>query len=654
MPDGTARDDTLSPVRDITRRVRPMDGPSGRVGVATPPSLATGNALMATEAPPPRTGSTTRERVSFPSPQMIALGELEFVRVFLIYVYLADKKIEDVNYIRYLKSLPMDCFESEIWNRFEHESLPASDRRKNVDWDPSKTRLYYCIVEKRTDSIVTIFKGPYIDNTRTHLQKIVGDDNVLIVKFADIPGLTNSAGNFGIYCMYYCQVAEDGILLGLHLYRFFIYKDGGKEEKQKEEKNKAKNKKFRPSFRCYFVHIESGCTIDQARRRFMDIHNAPTVSKYLARFALILSKTVTLDVNFSEINVIIIEDKPCKDEHGNIVPDDDGKPLIHTDGTGLISFDLAIKCPVSVFKGNFLKGHELQDTVDSEKHRYLISYPLLIQFCMFYNGNAVKGTVLADKRLPDKTIHIRPSMIKINADSNSSGGQSFNSFEVDTTSNRPRKAYTSRFLIALLHYGGVPAEYSMELLGKAIEDANKVLNKAGDSLEVALNHADMDDLMSGRMILAGIQPEDEALLQFQLDIMTKEERKGFRQGKIPIDDCYYLMGTTDPTGALKPDQVRVIHDNRQVSGKVLVYKHPGLHFGDIHKLTATHIDGLEEIVGDSKYDIFFPTSGSRSLADEMANSDFDGDMYWVSWNSQLLKHFEPGKPWEHRNPPKKY
>nr|XP_034595649.1 probable RNA-dependent RNA polymerase 3 [Setaria viridis]TKW14002.1 hypothetical protein SEVIR_5G138400v2 [Setaria viridis] len=46
-------------------------------------------------------------------------------------------------------------------------------------------------------------------------------------------------------------------------------------------------------------------------------------------------------------------------------------------------------------------------------------------------------------------------------------------------------------------------------------------------------------------------------------------------------------------------------DNRQVSGKVLVYKHPGLHFGDIHKLTATHIDGLEEIVGDSKYDIFF-------------------------------------------------
>lgn len=68
----------------------------------------------------------------------------------------------------------------------------------------------------------------------------------------------------------------------------------------------------------------------------------------------------------------------------------------------------------------------------------------------------------------------------------------------------------------------------------------------------------MDDLISARMILAGIQPEDEAFLQYQLDIMTKEERKGFQQGKIPIDDCCTLMGTTDPTGTLKSDQVCVI------------------------------------------------------------------------------------------------
>jgi len=70
-----------------------------------------------------------------------------------------------------------------------------------------------------------------------------------------------------------------------------VHKDGGKEEKLKEEKKKEKNKKCGSSVRCYFVRMESGWerdhpyhlsghTIEQARRLFMHIHNAPTVAKY--------------------------------------------------------------------------------------------------------------------------------------------------------------------------------------------------------------------------------------------------------------------------------------------------------------------------------------------------------------------------------------
>jgi RNA-dependent RNA polymerase len=70
MADSPARVLTPSPVRNITRRIQQMDGPSGRLGVAMPPSVAAGHALRAT-----------------PSPLMLALGELEFVRIFLIYVY---------------------------------------------------------------------------------------------------------------------------------------------------------------------------------------------------------------------------------------------------------------------------------------------------------------------------------------------------------------------------------------------------------------------------------------------------------------------------------------------------------------------------------------------------------------------------------------
>lgn len=76
-------------------------------------------------------------------------------------------------------------------------------------------------------------------------------------------------------------------------------------------------------------------------------------------------------------------------------------------------------------------------------------------------------------------------------------------------------------------------------------------------------------------------------------------------------------------------------DNGHVTGKVLVYKHPGLHFGDIHIMNAKYVEELNHIVGNAKYGIFFSTKGPISAASEIANSDFDGDMYWVSMNPQV-------------------
>ena len=55
-----------------------------------------------------------------------------------------EEVIEDVNYIRYLKSLPMDSFEPEIWSRFGHECLPASDRRKVISpWNFGCIPFYF-------------------------------------------------------------------------------------------------------------------------------------------------------------------------------------------------------------------------------------------------------------------------------------------------------------------------------------------------------------------------------------------------------------------------------------------------------------------------------------------------------------------------------
>lgn len=68
------RNSTPSSVQGTTRGFEQMVvGPSPSVGLATRPSVAAGN-FLSTAA----------------SPQMLALGEIEFVRRFLIHVYLAE------------------------------------------------------------------------------------------------------------------------------------------------------------------------------------------------------------------------------------------------------------------------------------------------------------------------------------------------------------------------------------------------------------------------------------------------------------------------------------------------------------------------------------------------------------------------------------
>lgn len=55
-----------------------------------------------------------------------------------------------------------------------------------------------------------------MENKRTHLQKVIGDDNVLVVKF-----MVPSDKSIDFYRQHYHKVAEDGIVLGLRRYNFF-------------------------------------------------------------------------------------------------------------------------------------------------------------------------------------------------------------------------------------------------------------------------------------------------------------------------------------------------------------------------------------------------------------------------------------------------
>ncbi|XP_022731132.1 probable RNA-dependent RNA polymerase 3 [Durio zibethinus] len=584
------------------------------------------------------------------SPQLMALGELEFRKAFLILSYIGLERLEEVttaDKIRRLKDLAMDKFEEEVWVSLGQQYITPADRRKSLEWESGKTYEYHCHVSENGSCR---FKGPYMDKTsRSHLQRVLGDDNVLIVKFANATDGKSSADND---CFAeYSKIAKRGILVGLRRYRFFVFKDGGKEARKKDPTSS--------SVKCLFVRFESdasvddgkdyvlsGKTVQEARCVFMHVHTLSNIAKYMVRFSLILSKTMKLEVNLADVNFDPIEDIQCQDKDGNSVCKKDGEPCIQTDGTGYISEDLALNCPKNVFKGSIVNGDIVEGKfsgMNSTEAHHRVP-PLLIQFRLFNNGSAVKGTLLVNKKLPPRTIQVRPSMTKVKSDPNLSNICTRNSLEVVATSNKPKKTSLSRNLIVLLCHGGVPDDFFMGLLKNALEESQGVFSNKRAALKVSLNRGGMDDLSAAKMILSGI-PLDESYLQYRMSIMLNEERKGLLGGKLPITESYYLMGTVDPSGVLESDEVCIILDNGQISGKVLVFRQPGVHFGDIHVLNARYVESLEEFVGLAKYAIFFPCKGPRSLADEMAGGDFDGDMYFVSRNPQLLDYYRVSEPW---------
>ncbi|KAK9947829.1 hypothetical protein M0R45_003431 [Rubus argutus] len=575
-----------------------------------------------------------------------ALGELEFRKQFLILSYAGGKKLKDViveEDIRSWKNLPMVKFETKVWEVLGVKNVGKNDRRLYSDWDSGKTHLYHCYVS--VDGSYK-FKGPFLNKTRTLLQKVFRHDNVLMVKFTQGGGSgIPYDNNYGTYS----RVIREGILVGLRKYGFFVFKDGGNKEKKK-----LKDPTSSP-VKCYFVRVGSNAAIDrdtcyilsnrtihEGRCLFAHVQTGPSVANYMARLSLILSMTVSLEVDWSLVKVEFIDEDYCLDESGNHIYVDE-KPRIHTDGTGFISEDLALLCPEIVRKVHIDNEHieglidpddELEDTVLEWKQpgSRTQELPLLMQFRLFFNGFGIKGTFLVNKLLPPKTIQIRPSMVKVKADPKLLDAQTVNSLEIVGTSKFTKKTYLSRNLIALLYHGGVPKEYFMELLMKALEDTRGVFFNTRAAFRVALIYGEIDDNSNvAKMISCGI-PLEESYVQHRLSVLMKEEKSSLKKGKICIPDSYYLMGTADPTGSLKKDEVCVILKDGQLSGPVLVYRNPGLHFGDIHVLKATYVEELESVVGNAKYGIFFSCKGPRSVADEIAGGDFDGDLYWISRN----------------------
>ncbi|KAI3847568.1 hypothetical protein MKX03_024353 [Papaver bracteatum] len=194
---------------------------------------------------------------------------------------------------------------------------------------------------------------------------------------------------------------------------------------------------------------------------------------------------------------------------------------------------------------------------------------------------------------------------------------------------KPKRTNFSKYLLALLSYGGVPDEYFLDLLFNCLKENKNFQCDRRAAFRASLYYGGIDDFLITKMILCGI-PLGEPYLKERLSVLMREDLKNLKEGKLPVNDSYSLMGTADPTGILQPDQVCVI----LFRGCIILQT----SWPTLWRHTSPDCNICERVEEDAKYGIFFPIVGPRSIADEIANSDLDGDMYWVCRNTEVSCH----------------
>lgn len=348
---------------------------------------------------------------------------------------------------------------------------------------------------------------------------------------------------------------------------------------------------------------------------FLDIRN---VAKCAARMGQSFSSsTKSLDVPKSEVEPIL--------DIWN-----EARTYRFSDGIGMISASFATK----VAKKCRLKKYG--------------RIPSLYQ--IRYSG--YKGVVAVNPTSSYK-ISLRPSMYKFQS----------TQIGIDILNwSHPIPSYLNREIITLLSTLGVH-DYVFEKMQRLVmQQLDEMLKDREVALDVLQtfcggnSHHVMVD-----MLLAGFDPALEPFLTRMLHAFRAVQLMRLRRKtRIFVPQGRLLMGCLDETATLNYGQVfisvsptpgtphkifndgllrasvcginGVAQDVCIVKGKVIVAKNPCVHPGDVRVLTAVDVPSLHHLVDC----IAFPQKGPRSHPSECSGSDLDGDLYFVSWDENLI------------------
>uniref|UniRef100_A0A7N0V1N8 RNA-dependent RNA polymerase n=1 Tax=Kalanchoe fedtschenkoi TaxID=63787 RepID=A0A7N0V1N8_KALFE len=252
-------------------------------------------------------------------------------------------------------------------------------------------------------------------------------------------------------------------------------------------------------------------------------------------------------------------------------------------------------------------------------------------FQIRYGG--YKGVVAVDPLMKGSAkLALRPSMCKYES----------TNIKLDVLSwSKSQHCFLNRQLITLLSTLGIQ-DFVFERKQK------EIINQLDTVMTDRLRACDiLDTLSSGEitrvlkeMLLVGYKPDSEPFLSRMLKTFHDYKLLELQyKSRIYIENGRALMGCLDETRTLKYGQVFVqySHSNSKrgksiAKGKLIVAKNPCLHPGDIRVLEAIDVPSLRHMVDC----VVFPQKGMRPHPNECSGSDLDGDIYFVSWDPDLI------------------
>ena len=252
-----------------------------------------------------------------------------------------------------------------------------------------------------------------------------------------------------------------------------------------------------------------------------------------------------------------------------------------------------------------------------------------------------KGVFALDPTLESNTVHYRESQKKFNSDDTALNICSVSNF---------KEGFLNRQFIILLSTLGVE-----DKIFENIQDniTKKYLNLLIDSSKALVDDNSLYYEVKNK--LSYFIPTFEYFFKKRIDFLNEPL---FSQiinilvysrlidikynGRLKDKKSVCLMGVIDETNTLEEDQVYIhliystenLNINKILDQKVIIYRSPSLHPGDIKILTAVNNPSL----GHMKNVIVFSKKGNRPTFNQLSGGDLDGDRYFISYNDEIANN----------------